>query len=59
MNERLVSLFYLLMRDSLPTGALLDAINKSKVDNDAQLVFTNKNLENMARDYAERLIETL
>lgn len=59
MSERLVSLFYLLMRDSLPTGALLDAVNRSKeIDNETQLIFTNKDLENMARDYVERLIET-
>lgn len=55
MDERLVTLFYILMRDTTPTGALLDAINQSRhVDTP---IFTNKDLENIARDYVKRLTE--
>lgn len=51
--ERLVVLFYLLMRDGCPTGAVSSAIEQS-LGLGADVSFTNKELEQMSRRYVAR-----
>lgn len=55
MHENLVAFLYLLMRDELPTGRVVSVINMLG-ESEINAIYTNKNLEAMARDYAERLI---
>ncbi len=52
-EERIVLIFYLLMRDSIPVGELIDTIESTE---DAGVVgYAYKNLEKLARELIERL----
>lgn len=54
-KNKTTALFYLLMRDAIPTGELLRIINIVKEHD--EVIFSNKHLEEMAREYATRLCE--
>ena len=56
MNENLVAFFYLLMRDHLPTGAVVDVVKVLEEKHDP-IVFTSKHLEAYARELVERLVK--
>jgi len=53
-SDRLVALLYFIMRDEIPSGVLVEYINSIK--NYQHFNFTNKHLEAMAREYAERIL---
>jgi len=57
MNEKLVILLYFLMRDKLPVGEVIQIINLVNEAEPGRVVvtFTNKDLENLARDLVRRL----
>lgn len=62
-REKLVCLFYLLMREAVPTGQLArvitdtkDVITDVKDNRSADVEFSNKHLEAMAREYVNRFL---
>lgn len=58
-QEKLVTFLYLLMRDELPTGRVVELINQATTWPDRTAVYTNKHLEAMARDYTNRILEVI
>ena len=53
-NDKMVTFFYILMRDELPVGKVIDII-ENYVPKTEIPEFTNKDLENLARDLVARL----
>lgn len=56
MEDKLTLFLYLLMRDYLPVGKIPTII--SEMENilaDQQTYTTNKNLENLAKEFTERI----
>ena len=58
-QDRLVMFLYLLMRDELPTGSVVKLIGEIEELGNLDPEFSNKHLEAMARDYADRLLDNL
>ena len=57
MNDKLKTFLYLLMRDHLPCGAVVNTVNiVDEIDADDGIVFTNKELGEMAERLAARII---
>ncbi len=56
IDERLVGFLYILMRDRLPVGKVSRIINEHcQHAPDAQVTYSNKDLERIARQMAEAL----
>ena len=54
-QDKLTTVFYLLMRDSVPTGALRKVLKEIE-NHTGRQVYTNKYLAKMATEYAANLI---
>lgn len=58
IRNRISLLFYILMRDHIPTGALIEAINTANgITNDEYIIYTNQHLQNIARAYTNTLVQ--
>lgn len=56
-RERLVHFFYLLMRNELPTGKVASILKDVKeADLATSRIYSNRGLEQCARDYASRIL---
>lgn len=57
MNDQgLITFFYLLMRNELPTGKIASIVKEIEAMPDGdEIVFTNKHLEAYAREIVDRL----
>ena len=55
-EERLVIFFCLLMRDLIPVGSMIEALNQAKTHQEwCKIELTNHHLEELARDLVKRL----
>lgn len=58
-KQRLVAFLYMIMRDELSTGKIVEVINKLDPKDGYSpdgYKFTNKHLEAMSVDYADRIV---
>lgn len=55
MEDRLVSLMYLLTRDYLPSGDVVALVKDVQALEGATPVFTNPHIEGFARDMVQRI----
>lgn len=54
-EEKLVSIFYILMRDDITFGAIEDIMRNHVVWNKDEIVYSNKFIEQYARSLVNRL----
>lgn len=55
MEDRLVTLMYLLTRDYLPSGDVVALVKEVQSMGNTPVVFTNPHIEGFARDMVQRI----